>query len=321
MKNKFYKKLSVFILLVIGGVLLFSFLFTERAMAQIRYNCSCVQGQQTSFTESYPYSSPQQYCEYWCAAYGGMSLLSQEAETCQQCCCNDGTFTSGTQNIDCPDYCSGHEGVQFWGDYDCGSSPSFCGLSDTGPGPEDPGPGPVPQVPQTRIGNVVMPNFLSCSSVSTCITNIANFIINFIAMPLAVFMIILAGFRFVLAQGNDEKLQVARKNFIWTAIGVGIVFASNILIIYIQELLGGSQGGTLTGFINRLKGTLNLVIGVLFSLATAYFIWGIIQYVVSGGDEKKLEQGKKHMVWGIIGMAIMGAAWGIVTMIKNYIGT
>jgi len=173
-------------------------------------------------------------------------------------------------------------------------------------------------MPSGPIGGTKIPNWLGVSSISDLILNIVNFLINVIALPFAVLMIILAGFRFATAQGNEEKLKKARQNFIWTIVGVGVVLAAKILVTYIQELMGGT-GNTLNDFITKIRGTLNLVIGVLFALVTVYFIWGVIQYVEAGGDEQKLTQGKRHMVWGIIGMAIMGAAWGIVSIIKQYI--
>ena len=59
----------------------------------------------------------------------------------------------------------------------------------------------------------------------------------------------------------------------------------------------------------------------LFVLATVIFLWGIIQYVIgSKGDEKKLEKGKQIMLWGIVGMVIMAAAWGIVSLICGTVG-
>ena len=72
--------------------------------------------------------------------------------------------------------------------------------------------------------------------------------------------------------------------------------------------------------LNQVKQTLNIVIAILFVLMTLYFIWGVVQYITAGGDEEKLGKGKQHMIWGIIGMAVAGAAWGIVAIIWNYLG-
>jgi len=61
-------------------------------------------------------------------------------------------------------------------------------------------------------------------------------------------------------------------------------------------------------FINRL-------VIILVGVATLVFFWGVIQYVISQGDEKKLAEGRKYMLWGIIGLVVIASAWGIVNLI------
>jgi len=80
------------------------------------------------------------------------------------------------------------------------------------------------------------------------------------------------------------------------------------------------NAGAVNNLLSNIQGTLNIIIGLLFVLVTLYFIWGIVQYVGAGGDEEKLKKGRQHMIWGIIGMAIMAAAWGIVNILINYFG-
>ena len=67
-------------------------------------------------------------------------------------------------------------------------------------------------------------------------------------------------------------------------------------------------------------GTLDLILVLLFSLITIYFIWGVVQYISAGGDDEKIAKGKKHMLWGIIGLAVVAAAWGMARLLVNYLG-
>lgn len=64
----------------------------------------------------------------------------------------------------------------------------------------------------------------------------------------------------------------------------------------------------------------NPAILLLFVLALLYFIWGVIQYVIKADSDEERTQGKQHMVWGIVGMFIMVAVYGIIAIIKNTIG-
>lgn len=65
---------------------------------------------------------------------------------------------------------------------------------------------------------------------------------------------------------------------------------------------------------------LNPFIALLFVIATAVFMYGIIVYVIGGG-EKNIDTGKKLILYGIIGMTIMVSAWGIVRIFCEFFGT
>ncbi|HRY52882.1 MAG TPA: hypothetical protein P5089_03535 [Candidatus Portnoybacteria bacterium] len=84
-------------------------------------------------------------------------------------------------------------------------------------------------------------------------------------------------------------------------------------LIFPTMVLAADINSTIT----RITDILNMVIGLLFVLVTLYFVWGIVQYVMAAGDEGKIKDGKQHMIWGIIGMAVMAGAWGIVRIITS----
>lgn len=64
---------------------------------------------------------------------------------------------------------------------------------------------------------------------------------------------------------------------------------------------------------------LNQIIGLLFVAATVVFLWGVIKYVVAGGDEKKLDEGRNFIIYGLIGLFVMLAMWGIVRAVCSSI--
>lgn len=76
-----------------------------------------------------------------------------------------------------------------------------------------------------------------------------------------------------------------------------------------------AMAGDLTSALGKGKGILNLIIEILFIVVTAYFMYGVIVYIMSAGNEEKLAEGRQHMLWGLIGMAAMAAAWGISNML------
>ncbi len=64
-----------------------------------------------------------------------------------------------------------------------------------------------------------------------------------------------------------------------------------------------------------IRSWLNYILILAFIVLTLYFVWGVAGYVRAGGDEKKVVEAKRHMIYGIIGMAIAGAIWGIAQII------
>src|SRR3989338_8230859 len=73
-------------------------------------------------------------------------------------------------------------------------------------------------------------------------------------------------------------------------------------------------------FFTKLGGWINQLIALLLGIATVVFLIGVIQYVISGADEKKAETAKKYMLWGIIGLIVMVAVWGIANLLVDTIG-
>jgi len=59
----------------------------------------------------------------------------------------------------------------------------------------------------------------------------------------------------------------------------------------------------------------NYVIPVLFAIALVVFLWGVVQYITAGGDEEKRKSGKQTMIWGIVGLFVMVAVWGLVNLL------
>ena len=72
--------------------------------------------------------------------------------------------------------------------------------------------------------------------------------------------------------------------------------------------------------LSRVQKWLNWVLILAFIILTLYFAWGVVGYVRAGGDEKKVADAKRHIIYGIIGMAIAGAIWGIAYVIWNSLG-
>jgi hypothetical protein len=64
---------------------------------------------------------------------------------------------------------------------------------------------------------------------------------------------------------------------------------------------------------------LAFVMPILIALAVVYFIWGVIQYTVSTDEEAK-KGARAKIIQGLIGLFIIVAFWGILSVVKNTFG-
>jgi hypothetical protein len=78
---------------------------------------------------------------------------------------------------------------------------------------------------------------------------------------------------------------------------------------------------SITTLVNSIsKVILNPIIIFLFAAAVAYFLYGVVQYLMNPDNEEVRKKSKSQMVWGIIGLFIMVGVFGIMTLIKNTVG-
>lgn len=59
------------------------------------------------------------------------------------------------------------------------------------------------------------------------------------------------------------------------------------------------------------------IVTLLSLAAFAVFVWGVVEFIAGAGDEEKRSKGQKHMFWGIIGLAIIFGANGIISLLNG----
>jgi len=77
----------------------------------------------------------------------------------------------------------------------------------------------------------------------------------------------------------------------------------------------------ISGFIANVKiAIINPILVLIFGASAVLFVWGAARYILGSDSEEARSTGSKHMLWGIIGMFIIVAVGGIISIIKNTIG-
>jgi hypothetical protein len=59
------------------------------------------------------------------------------------------------------------------------------------------------------------------------------------------------------------------------------------------------------------------VIPLIIGIAVIYFLVGVLSYIRKSGDEGARAEARQMMLWGIIGIFVMTAVWGLVNVLGD----
>jgi len=99
--------------------------------------------------------------------------------------------------------------------------------------------------------------------------------------------------------------------------GIGSFFAPLFALAVTQACTVTND--TIEGIFCKARSILNTIVPLLVTLGVVYFVWGVVQYIMTG-DEAKKKEGRTKMIYGIIGLVVIITMWGIVGLITNTFG-
>ena len=82
----------------------------------------------------------------------------------------------------------------------------------------------------TRTGatGAELQNPIFTSSITELVAKLLSVVVT-ILLPIAVLFLVWAGFKFVTAGGNQEKVKDARNMFLWTVLGIVLILGAKLL--------------------------------------------------------------------------------------------
>ena len=70
-----------------------------------------------------------------------------------------------------------------------------------------------------------------------------------------------------------------------------------------------------------LIGFISMLIPVLFALTILFLSWSLIKaWVINGGDQGSVEEGKQVAIAGVVALVVMVGVWGIIAIIQSSLG-
>lgn len=75
---------------------------------------------------------------------------------------------------------------------------------------------------------------------------------------------------------------------------------------------------------NLMSKLISAIIGPLVTLVVAgavvVFMWGLFELIMNANDPEARETGQRHIIWGVVGMAIIFSVYGILRFVADSVG-
>lgn len=72
--------------------------------------------------------------------------------------------------------------------------------------------------------------------------------------------------------------------------------------------------------VNMVQGLVEQLVPLAIAIGLLFFIWGLVQFIASLGDEESKEVGKRRMVWGVMALFVIVSVWGLVGLLNQITG-
>lgn len=164
------------------------------------------------------------------------------------------------------------------------------------------------------------------------IVRVLVYIIKFALVGIGAFsaiFVVIAGYQYILAAGNPEKLEKAKMGLTWSIGGFVLAISSYAIVLLLQTTLGSKT------LISQQPGLQNLGLlqnvggrGVLFRLiqllltfgaavAVLFLTLGGYRYITSQGNQELAEKAKKTILYSVLGLIIIFVSYVVFLLIAQ----
>ncbi len=166
-----------------------------------------------------------------------------------------------------------------------------------------------------------LPDEMMVSLISTILDTVYKIVVG-----LSLIFIVIGGIMYMVSSGNDEKMAKAKKIVIYAIMGLAITVGAAIFLKEIATALGirndlFTVGGDNIEKLEDVEGMQTVMGRVISLLLTSLGMLGIIGLVIggiwylnAGGNEDKMEIGKKTLIYSVLGLVI---AIGSLIIVKQ----
>ena len=124
---------------------------------------------------------------------------------------------------------------------------------------------------------------------------------------IAVIFIVIAGIQMIMASGNEEKIKEQKNSIIYAVIGLVIILILERLIVLIYGVPGAERSllERPEGFSEEILGVVSFIKALIGSIAILMIMISGIKTITAAGEEEKITEQRKSILWIIVGIVII----------------
>lgn len=141
-------------------------------------------------------------------------------------------------------------------------------------------------------------------------------LIQVVIGSVAVFVLVLAGMRYIGGSYNDEQISTAKRQITWSLVGLFIVGISEFVA---KGILFPDQGSTLgiTNAEQLFAQVTNFIGGTIGTLSFVFMLYAGYLYVTARDNEEQVSKAKKIIVGALLGIILASAAFALTNTFVN----
>ncbi|MGM0482458.1 MAG: hypothetical protein ACQEP6_01155 [Patescibacteria group bacterium] len=98
------------------------------------------------------------------------------------------------------------------------------------------------------------------------------------------------------------------------------IFGGLAVLASTPSVVSAQEFGDVDTLLDTILSLLDTIILIILALALVFFLWGVAKFILNAGDPEEQSKGKQVMFWGLIGLFVMTAVWGLVAFIQDQLG-
>lgn len=173
------------------------------------------------------------------------------------------------------------------------------------------------------------PNDINRNDIVRVLMQLIQFALMFASAVAAIFIVV-NGYQYILSAGNPEKIEKAKMGLTWSVGGLILAISSYAIVYLTAKTLGvknnsnlgealdqhkpGSLPGTVPGILDSIANILFIFAG---AVAVIFIILGGYRYVTSQGNRELAEKAQKTLLYAVVGLIIVFAAFLIFNLIAT----